>query len=180
MSSGAHEWAQSLSGSERKAVEYYQSSEYRPINAALRDGDTKALRPYADVTKPLDAALNRATLGRDVTVYRYAKAGGGDALLNAPVGSIVHEPGYLSTSIDPAHVAKWAGYAKEEGEPVAIAEIHVPQGTHAAYLGEHVLSTLGQEQELLIQRGARMIVKSKHIDDAGIPHVRLELQHAAA
>lgn len=163
------EWNQSLTKSERRAFELYQSSEYRDLNAALRTGESLD-KDQKSLTKNLDAALDRASIDKDIVAYRGFSSQSYIDNFDQLAGTIVTDNGYISTSVDKAIGQKFAEYAlEEEFEPI-IAEIRLPKGSKAAYINTLSLN----ENEVLIPRGSQFQVVSTSMDN-GIRKIVMEV-----
>ena len=163
------EWNQSLTKSERRAFELYQSSEYRDLNAALRTGESLD-KDQKSLTKNLDAALDRASIDKDIVAYRGFSSQSYIDNFDQLAGTIVTDNGYISTSVDKAIGQKFAEYAlEEEFEPI-IAEIRLPKGSKAAYINTLSLN----ENEVLIPRGSQFQVISTSTEN-GVRTIVMEV-----
>jgi len=148
-------WAQSLSQPEELAVKQYTEAAARMENRGLREGRD----PFPDLTKRLDAALDKSRTPAPTTAYRTS-----GAILDKDfntyrwqdmVGQTVRDPAYLSTSLSEQAARSYGS----EGD--ALIEIQVPEQSRAAYVG--AVGQHPEEQELLIARGSGLEIVSAQL-----------------
>lgn len=141
------DWKHRLSATERGAIGAYKGDAGKAINAALRRGAPGRL--LADVVAGLDAAIAKAAVPRDMTVWRGVK----DLrfMRGLAVGDVIEEKAYTSTSIRKKTAKDFRG----DG----LLVISVPEGYPAAYI-HHVPSVTNRQFELLLRRGARFVVEA--------------------
>ena len=141
----SHEW---------HALEDYVSGSTSDINAMLRDR-TKWDDYYEPAVNNLTSLLERASLARDMTVYRAPGKRTSERLSALDVGDEFVDPGFTSTS---------AFRLPTKDFPGARVEIHVPQGYTALPIGE--FGDQLHEAEVLLQRDTRFRV----VRPAAHPH----------
>lgn len=142
----------------------YSSGGYMRVNGALRGQDMSADdaergRAEAEV---LQGLMDRApALQRDLALFRGIRASERNAeavakIANAPVGSVIKDPAFLSTSHGKDTAAMFSG-----GVDLRIV---VPKGSKALPL--HVIGSLAQgEREWLLPRNTRLRVVKREIVD---------------
>ena len=137
-----------LSSDQRKTLLAYQKTEHGDINDALREEGPLSPK-IKKQTDNMDAALDKATLTEDATVYR------GLAQDTLPAGNmegaVLTDRGYISTSAS-AKVAK--SFSTDEG---AFVEIRLKPGDKALFMDS--LSNRG-EFEFLLPRDTSFLVRS--------------------
>ena len=150
MSAGA-DWANSLSDTEKEAVNAYTNTAYSNINQNLR-GISNSWDPgNLDRAKALHSALGRSSLPCDCTVYRGASSavlGNYKNLSNEELkGKILKDNGFMSTSLDRDRAF--------EGD--ILLEIDVPKGSKGAYVGN--VGHYGHiESEVLFDCNSMMVI----------------------
>lgn len=147
------EWESKLSEEESGALFHYAETDSVQINAILRNKKpdlqnipkdaVRTTDEIREAVRAIDRAITSATVPEDVTAYRVFN---NDLLKDYKkmVGFGFVDSGFVSTSIlreDLEHIPR--------GDDAMIAEIHVPKGSHAAYLGR--MNEL-EEHELLLPR----------------------------
>lgn len=140
-----------LTGEEKTVIDQYSATDYKRINAEARG----LTRPDADPDRTatarrqaaiLDAAIAKASLAKDVTLYRGVRLS--DFGGSVSVGSTLSDKGFFSTSHD-RNVAT-ISFAGD-----AVLKINAKKGTHAVDV-THVAG--GNEREVLFGRNAKMRV----------------------
>jgi hypothetical protein len=141
-----------LTREEKTVIDGYSAVDYKRINKVARgtfDGDADKAAEGVRKAAILDSAIAKATLARDVTLYRGARLsdfGGGVPA----VGSTLSDRGFFSTTHD-RHVAV-TNFAGD-----AVLKINARKGTHAVDV-THVAG--GLEKEVLFGRNSAMRVSS--------------------
>jgi SPP1 gp7 family putative phage head morphogenesis protein len=134
-----------LPADELKALQDYSTSGYADLNSHLRGLGTENFTPEQLQTRfiePLDSALARNPLPETVQLSRTTTLDAfGTNDLDSLIGSVVNEPGYMSTSIGPI---------TREGWPIHM-NITAPQGTPGIYV--EPISRIKGEREMLLGRG---------------------------
>jgi hypothetical protein len=169
-----------LTDAEVAAICQYRSIGYVSVNRLLREQDDPAsyteqeLDSIESIIDGLDTAVAKSTLDTAVTVYRgvtRATAIFGVDALEAAVGADYTEPGFVSTSIDrDVALRTFVG----DGEPPsALLEITVPPGANAIWVEGVSPSSALHEQEMLLPRGTKFVVRSVAAEK--LPIIRLEV-----
>lgn len=176
------EWGASLKPIERETLGYYRGSGYHDINGVLREGKLNDSGEFADVpirelrkqVKTMDAAIERSIVDRDVVAYRGTTTdwlGDVDGL----AGTIIHDKGFVSTSLDSDIGRKFVGYKEEENLSAALMEITIPKGSRAAYLDTLNANSKPWERELLLPRGSSFRVTESVVAENGMRIIRVEV-----
>ncbi len=169
----------SLTKEERDACYYYTRSVHHPVNRYLRGlskHEETVARPWII---SLDSALTKAPrINKAVTLYRgfsskeiYKK--------RWRAGQIFTDPGYLSTSHSQQAILRFANeyYSRDdipnESHRVYL-EIHALAGTPLAVLG--TISDNHYEDEVILPRGSRLLVKSAKRTRSGGGEIHLQLE----
>jgi len=159
----AESWEAGLSQPEREGLESYVGGNHPSMNGLLRDrenyedewgslGADVAFKEQRDqnFNDNLGDALQKTSLPEDVEAYRgLSQEGQPVQFFSDHIGKTFTDPAFVSTSLDP-------GIAHEFSSGHIIMEMHIPKGTHAAYLGK--ISAYPEEKELLLQKGLRFRV----------------------
>jgi hypothetical protein len=181
--------AREISPDELDAVGDYRGSGYHEINRFLRKGEAEArqflvddgqqpsyikgrLAEIPDVAARIDRAIARASLDRDVVLWRGMSTKSlGD--LDRLTGSIITDNGFASTSLYRRTADSFVGYAAEEGREAAVVRMLAPRGASAL----PVDSLYGQswEEEMLLPRGSRFRVISVDRTSGDAPIITMEL-----
>jgi len=107
-----------------------------------------------DELKPLDNAIKRQTIPENMTLWSSTIH---DPRVLKNSENIVHHPAYLSTSIHKYVAVNRDINSQEDAKGNVhhhILRIHVPKGTHGAYLAN--VSEYGKEHEVLLPRGQNL------------------------
>lgn len=159
------DWRDGLSPEERNVLRGYGQEDYVNINASLRgNGSSEDVSGKIDA---LDAALGRAEVPDDVTVYRRFSDPQITSLHESGnlIGARIQDKGFTSTTADKDILSDLDLEHLQGGE--VTAHIRVPAGTPGAYLGS--LSSASEEQELLLSRGRTFVVRQAIEDfDGGL------------
>ncbi|MEW1837418.1 ADP-ribosyltransferase [Nonomuraea angiospora] len=155
-----------LTKEELRALRSYDGPGYLKINPALRakaaDPDVYWDPDIADQITAIDQAIAKSRLPTDVVLHRGVGKGFLDAVgvdikspaeMEALEGTIITEPGYLSTS-----VGRRAGF---EGDVRVM--LRVPKGYEA--LNMYPITLLSAEREILLRRGTSYIVRGVYRKD---------------
>lgn len=137
-----------FSKSEKASLKEYTGDGYENINKKLRAGG----KPTGAAVE-MDKAFASSSLSHDMEVHRGFTLGGGRK--PPKIGSTMQDNAYMSTS----HGQRRAeGFLSRKDESVLV-KIKVPKGSKAIYIGKN--SKYGNEQELLLDRGAQMKFTSR-------------------
>lgn len=140
----------------RKAIADYTGAGHKAMNWQLRgygpDNPTVTER-----IKGLDAALSGWTLGQPATVYRGIGSLGAKKLASAGLkkGTIIEDPGFMSTSRSPAIARSFAQQSREN----MVLEIKAGKSAKALDVRDYS-DAGGSEQEVLFARNSRLKVLS--------------------
>jgi hypothetical protein len=133
-----------LSKAEYDAIGSYKGYGYKQVNASLRAG-----KPGGKVTKALDTALEKGSLGSDTKLYRsfHFPADRG-------VGDVFSDKAFMSTS----RKRDVAGRFETTGGKRSLVRINAPKGTKGAHLpGQN-------EEEFLLPRNTRLRITGDKIE----------------
>lgn len=146
--------APAFSASDVEALKVYTGSEYTAINRFLRGEDAGSAEVARNV-RALDAALGKAALTDDVTVYRGLDRLGAERLASSGLrfDQVIVDPAYLSTSRRLEEAREFAG---DNGLLMAITARKGQRGVDVSEV-----STMGTaEREILFARGSKLKVVS--------------------
>lgn len=148
-------WSRTLTPPLQQALRSYKMDAGGAMNTALRHGTSD--RAIETNAKLIDTAITKAPpLERDTILYRWM---GHAAAKDWKRGAVVNDKGFVSASLDAEHVRNYAHVFDK-----VIVEMHVPQGTHAAYMETPQINQgnlLTTEQELLLPRNGTLYVVSR-------------------
>jgi len=151
MSKSYDSWHKGMTERENDGLITYQTSNYLQINGHLRGGK-KISEENQEAIKNIDKALSKATVPRDVTVYRGIEVETLSDLLGSDqpgwVGQTIEDKAYISTTVN-----------KKRTFPGVSMEIRVPKGSKGGYLGNLPGGVHNNEQELLLGRGQKLLIK---------------------
>ena len=152
----------------RGAVQKYQGGDYEKMNNALRFEpdrlDSRLVPPVesADVNtvrkavRHLDEAVEAAPrVSEPLTTYRGIGSDYAREVASAPVGSVLSDKGFLSTSLSRQKAFDSFGYNGR------VMQIEMPPGTPAIYMNAQRNTIFPGELELMAARGAQMEVVSQ-------------------
>jgi hypothetical protein len=146
-------WRAGLSADQRTAIEDYTGTGSDYINSILRMGPPEAASMYVGVRNLDGVVASSPALTDPVTVFRGAAFD-----MNASVGDVITDPGFVSTSLNPVRTA---GFAL--GTQSTLMQITVPAGEKAPYIGG--LSSSRSEQEVLLGRDTSFqVTKVTNVD----------------
>lgn len=148
-----------LTDEELATVKEYAHTHYQSVNLAARSGD--AGTTVAKEIALLDSAIAKERLAADLILYRGLRAAVTEAE-NLPVGTIISDPGFSSTSASEYVGAKFASWAEEHSDQPILLRIIAPKGANALHLHPQ-RSFLPMEHEVLLPRGARLRIASAPI-----------------
>lgn len=171
-------WRGSLTVVERCDLAHYQGWGYFHINRALRGVDDPKLTPIilhqvGLAVANIDAAIAKASLARDVSVFRGVIDGPatlGMAIADATPGTTFRQTAYLSTSIDPRAALTKAGKTPTS----LVMKIEVPAGQPAAWMGQIGKKSYRGEFELLLPR--QLPIRTLDLAECGnLPMLHVEV-----
>lgn len=143
------------------ALARYQGAGYDNTNYALRTPGEELLPNDADLVDALDAAFAEpgAVLGHPITVMRGAQKASAFLPDQMEPGTVLVDPGFMSTSTDPGVVDRFILFG---GDDSAIFNITVPAGGR-------VLQVTGPEageaeREALLPRGSQLRVTDDRVE----------------
>lgn len=144
-------FANSLTPSQRTAVESYMGSNYKEMNDSLRGKTSSASDFTRDNITNLRSALDRS-IGAELTLFRgidapslvaAAKAGGIE-------GTVISDKGFVSTSLS-SKISE--DYLAGTGENGVLIRIRAGTDTKGAVLGP---TSNKEEREVLLQAGSKI------------------------
>jgi len=153
-----------INNSAAAAVKLYTKSS-SGINGQLRRGQPHFSREHEEADKALSDHIKSNKTDRDLYVYHsndhvhelY------DAPINKETGAIhIEHKGYTSTSLNHQTAADFTRSQvnpQNYNEYSHVIKIHVPKGSHAAYVSGH--ATYSDEREILLHKGARLAIHPK-------------------
>jgi hypothetical protein len=156
---------------EAAAVERYTLKPSQ-INAPLR-GTGELTAAAQKTVDGVDSLMARFALPDDAQVFRGLRQGwDGFPTFGDAVGQVLHEPAYMSTSLDGGQSMIFAAGGNE---PIFI-EVRVPAGTHA--IDVDAVAGLG-EKELLLPRGGDLVITGEQME-GNIRFLTAEYREATA
>lgn len=157
-SSSSRDTAQSRGFTEQEQIELqdYAEGNYKNLNEYLRDPSSIRASlgvEYDSQISTIDAAIEKSTLARDVTVYRGVQhptlARNADKL----VGRTVESPSFMSTTMNPDVAKSFAGYSQSS----VVLKLTAKKGTKALNMEPFKKSAMNRgEAEVLFGRGSRV------------------------
>lgn len=162
--------AKIASGLQKQAVDSYRLGGYAAVNRQLRTGQKQKLisMDTDELIKGLDEAMNANVTTDDQYLWRGLNVSPGDL----SVGTVLEDKAFLSTTKDRATAEHFALSPPDinavgASQPV-LMNIKVPAGSKALDFG-------GGEQEVLLDRGAKIKITSTFKGKNGITMVNAEL-----
>lgn len=142
----------------------YNSNDYRQINKSLREGDSEWSSWADGWVKHMNAAPT------DIRMFRGIGKSYKDTFgKNPQVGDILHEGGFMSTTLSKDIATDFAGITHntkpvtEHREDGVLVEILIPKGTKVAWMGSRDTG----EEELVVERGIDLevvkVISPQHI-----------------
>jgi hypothetical protein len=128
-------------------------------------GSYERIEQVDEHTKNLDHVTSHKT-EHDMHVYR---GFGNMHIKGMKEGSIYHDKGYTSTTINP-EIAKRFNNNRHHPNNYTVAKIHVPKGTKGYYIGHHDYGQAG-EKEFLLHRGTHFKITGHSHDPEKNIHV---------
>lgn len=187
-------WAAGLTNDETKAVKFYTNGGFQDINYYLRSNEQK-LHPESPYSKSyldqqiklIDSAINKATLKKDLTVYRYTSEEefkNKDNFLKHTFGidltplqgvndfteyskkakKIIDKnigKGYTALAYTSTSLLKLSGFSQKG----VLVEITIPEGTHVPYISS--ISHFPDEKEFLLPRKTKFKITDTSIIQEG-------------
>jgi hypothetical protein len=126
--------------------------DYRDINGYLR-GQLPGSAEITATVEAIDEALRIQPVPEDVTVLRMTGADAFDRPVERLPGTVQHDPGYLSTTLDEEDDLP---PIEDQGGSRPVIHLAVPAGTPAMYMAD--LTQHISERELLLGRGLSYLV----------------------
>lgn len=143
---------------ELEAVEAYRDCGGPPATGWVNNA-VRGKEPFTEKTKKemevLDSMLAKSEIKEDIVVHRGFSKKRFEELSQAAPGSIMEDPGYVSTSIFRKSAQAFAGKYNTE----SVVEIRVKKGQRALPLSDGI--DPGGAHEVLLDRGARFRVEEK-------------------
>ena len=152
----------------KDSLALYKGNAYRKINAYLRGGS--ASDEVKQMVANIDAALDGATLTRDVILYRGLAGEAVAELANSEIGSVVQMSGFSSTTTSRRIAVGFSG-TTDKYRDSGLIRILARKGSHALDLDRYHAgggSGSNVENEVLLPRGARFRLVG--VTDATVEH----------
>lgn len=170
--------APKLTDQQKSAVSQYTSQgDYVILNEALRGIDGATVEPWMkDTFKQLDSAIASSTLEKPMTLYRgldTASQPNSDLPDGWLVGSVVKDPGYVSTSSDEKTAYEFTNNAV--GGNGWVMKMEAPSGSHALEITGDLnpdIAEYGTQNEWLLPRDSQFEITAKD-DNAHTVTVKL-------
>jgi len=140
-----------LSDEERKSIEGYTTGDFAIINSHL-NGKEKGVGAKLDADiENIDRVIDRFEVTDNLVAFRGTAAEHYEGL---NVGDVFTERGFYSTSLERGIATEFLGEAAPAGNTPIMAEVRVPTGSNALFVG-HNGNSGWDESELLIARNTR-------------------------
>ena len=160
-------WKSGLSAEETSALSAYTGDDcYQNINAVLRGAESQYNGNNERIVQQLSQALSKASVPRNVTLFRGASKIMLGKYINLPpeklIGKVISDKAFMSTSL------------VDEGafDADLTLVIETPEGAQGAYIGN--LSYYPDEVEVLLNKGQQMVIKN--VLDAGTPNMKIVVE----
>lgn len=153
-------WINSLTESEKKAINGYTGKDFAKINSNLRVQDQKDSNTNESIAN-IDNAISKFSLDDNITVYRVVDRNGIKNIdINNCVGKIYNDEAYMSTS------PVYRGVLDGVDDSFTVFKINVPKGKgNGAYINS-LSQYQDAEYEFLLKRNTKCrILKVEEIDD---------------
>ncbi len=144
------DWINSLSHREKRCFKKYRNSTNNNVNVRIRRAEKKG-KDYPSDTEYMSNALKRASVPKDILVYRYMAKKENGLLDDKAIGDIITFPEFKGT-----HVKSAINIKKHKCGGYLI--IKIPKGAEAGYIN-NVTIWHRPEKELLINRGYSFIIE---------------------
>lgn len=170
------------SPAEKKALQWYTSDGYKTINKSLRgakgkpkdEKEARGLKAAPEHVKNIDSAMQKSELRHDTTLFRGYPGG---AIGKVEPGSIVHDAGYSSTSLESRAATEFTRGTGSNKGPATIFVIHAPAGMPALYPNHHDRDPFKQrEREVILPRGTQFKVEKVEMKN-GVRHITVTAKH---
>ena len=146
-----------LPDSQRAALRAYTGSFYEGINNHLRM-DEEISDFLKDTISNMDAAMEKATLGKDVIAYRGIKGNYSDRLQKLHkegklIGATLEDKGFSSVTVDKEVAKSWSGSVN--------LELKIPKTAKGFFVGHQKgelkhYTKYDKEKEIIMNRGAKI------------------------
>lgn len=153
-------WVNSLTESEKKAINGYTGTDFAKINSNLRAQDQDDSNTNESIAN-IDNAISKFSLDDNIAVYRVVDRNGIKNIdINNCVGEIYNDEAYMSTS------PVYRGVLDGVDDSFTVFKINVPKGKgNGAYINS-LSQYQDAEYEFLLKRNTKCrILKVKEIDD---------------
>ncbi|MGH9429263.1 MAG: ADP-ribosyltransferase [Terriglobia bacterium] len=152
---GNKQWARvepHLTDRDKADLRQYTGAAYDTINRSLRGG-TALEGNMPGLVKSLDSIFDNPVLALDepIVTYRGVSYEPWSKLTKDDIGTLMIDPGFASTT---PNLQRATSYVNEN---LTLLEITLPEGSKAIWLGN--LQTFIKEQEVLLGRGSKMILR---------------------
>lgn len=144
---------QELNQNERKAVQHYTGSLHEELNNFHRGKETfspEDQESLRDSSRHMDNAIHKHITTKPIHVWRGIVHKADIGSFNGNPGDIIHDKGYVSTSVNPKVATNFLKY-----ETPHLFHIKVPAGSHAIIPDHHKIPVPRHEQELILPRNSK-------------------------
>ena len=144
------DWINSLSHKEKRCFKTYRNSTNNNVNVRIRRAEKKG-KDYPPDTEYMVNALRRASVPKDILVYRYMAKKENSLLNDKKIGDIITFPEFKGT-----HVKSAINIKKHKCGGYLI--IKIPKGAEAGYINDVTLWHR-PEKEMLINMGYSFVIE---------------------
>ena len=161
------------------SLKYYASGKvpgtgepaFEQINNGLRNNPPPP-EPTRGSAPAITAAIDKSELTANTEVYRGVTGKHAGAIKSMSPGDTMVDHGFMSTSSSPSAASLFA--EESGGTTLTVMRVRVPAGTKAVPLSKYKAG-LGDERELLLQRGTKMRMTGRSIIGSGISVIDMEV-----
>ncbi len=144
------DWINSLSREEKRCFKKYRHHTKNNVNTKIRNAEEKE-KDYPADAEYMSNALKRASVPKDILVYRYMAKKENSLLNDKIIGDVITFPEFKGTHVKPAIKIK---KHKCAGHLI----IKIPKGAEAGYIN-NLTCRYCNEKELLINMGCSFIIE---------------------
>jgi hypothetical protein len=156
---------------QQAAIRSYSVTGYQDMNGCLRTGqncDPDVTQRNADLESAMTTSTEPMTTHRAMTLANLAGGVTADQLASL-VGQEISDPGFTSTTLDPAQTAIFGA----EQDSVDL-EIEMPAGTRALFSGAD--ASIPEEQAVILPPGTRYrVLEANNPGPPGRPSIRIQV-----
>ena len=146
-----------LPDSQRESLRTYTESYFEEINNHLRRGE-EISDSLKTTISDMDAAMSKATLGRDIIAYRGVTGGYSDSLKELHkegklIGSTLEDKGFSSVTVDTEVAKDWSSSVN--------LELKIPKTAKGFFVGHEkgklrYYTKYDREKEIIMNRGSKI------------------------